>query len=387
MSSQIKYDRVSTSCMDIYNNLVGNLPSSGNDAKTLKKAVAFMNRGQGKYNDVFEGVDACVYPNETLSIMNIEGNCLLKNSDTDDIVNNNFVESIGGVMEQNRVIANQNIAQGKGLYPSNGCGISTNEPGLFKKAVADSGSVIDFENQKILNSLKDEIVKLNLEIKDISQVQIPNQRKVLDATIKKYKEILADCNYHKWLREWFNNYGKPYITDIITKNSNYLNWLQNSYGPSVYNYEKWLENRCREKNKVKCGAANGWCWHPGAILKKIDCNNEISWTCEDTNSATGSLKGPTCGSDWPNADISYSKNNNCKITETKRTELNNGTVSCNTYCAGIFGRSWNNELPYNWNGADCVATADNSKGCDDVKGSPAKCVCIPNGKGWNKGGW
>ena len=44
---------------------------------------------------------------------------------------------------------------------------------------------------------------------------------------------------------------------------------------------------------------------------------------------------------------------------------NDGNVTCNTYCHGKNGKSWNNELPADWLGAQCLsAGADNQYGCD-----------------------
>jgi hypothetical protein len=46
------------------------------------------------------------------------------------------------------------------------------------------------------------------------------------------------------------------------------------------------------------------------------------------------------------------------IPDVKTVFANNGTVNCNTYCRGVNGSSWNNELPPEWNGAKCVGTND-----------------------------
>jgi hypothetical protein len=216
----------------------------GNDSKKLKKALAFMNNGQGKYNNVFEDVEACVFPKETLPVMSFDNKCLLKNSDSKATINRTFIESIGGPMVQDRTIANENIRNGKGLYPSSGCGVVTNSDELFKRAVVDSGIVIDYENQKILRILREQIKALKLEIKDLTHVKIPNQHNVLNLAIRRYEHMLRDCNYHKWLKPWLINYGIPYIKRVIEQNRGYLNWLENSYWPAVNNYGKWLSKRC-----------------------------------------------------------------------------------------------------------------------------------------------
>jgi hypothetical protein len=46
---------------------------------------------------------------------------------------------------------------------------------------------------------------------------------------------------------------------------------------------------------------------------------------------------------------------------------NNGSVTCNKYCHGKNGASWNNELPSNWKGAQCLSAGANYQfGCDDI---------------------
>ena len=69
--------------------------------------------------------------------------------------------------------------------------------------------------------------------------------------------------------------------------------------------------------------------------------------------------------------------------------LNNGTVSGDTYCAGIDGHSWNNELPLDWNGAKCTSAGFNSTAtgtpCNVIPGQKTgfKVMCEKSGTGWN----
>jgi hypothetical protein len=61
---------------------------------------------------------------------------------------------------------------------------------------------------------------------------------------------------------------------------------------------------------------------------------------------------------------------------------NNGTVSCNKYCHGIGGKSWNNELPIAWKGAQCVGAGKNrnipcSKAIKERSGN-LECLCKRN---------
>ena len=84
---------------------------------------------------------------------------------------------------------------------------------------------------------------------------------------------------------------------------------------------------------------------------------------------------------------------------------NNGTVSCDTYCRGVGGHSWNAEMPAEWNGAKCVGSSDSRYGCKGVPGAvngaycekgkdkgdgngscPQSCTCEATGTGWYQGG-
>lgn len=62
---------------------------------------------------------------------------------------------------------------------------------------------------------------------------------------------------------------------------------------------------------------------------------------------------------------------------------NNGTVTCQRYCQGLNGTSWNGELPQHWNGAKCVGTPENpSLGCYSTSPNYIACSCEKTGRGW-----
>ena len=65
----------------------------------------------------------------------------------------------------------------------------------------------------------------------------------------------------------------------------------------------------------------------------------------------------------------------------------NGTVSCNRYCRGLYGGPWNGELPREWNGAKCAGYDPRIGGCDVnfPRYSGAGCICEKDGKGWLQG--
>ena len=76
---------------------------------------------------------------------------------------------------------------------------------------------------------------------------------------------------------------------------------------------------------------------------------------------------------------------------TRRVYLDNGYASCNSYCAGNDAFPYNNELPYAWNGATCVAAGVNndiscaSTGADQRTPGSLQCVCAMSGTGWAGG--
>ena len=69
---------------------------------------------------------------------------------------------------------------------------------------------------------------------------------------------------------------------------------------------------------------------------------------------------------------------------TQKVYNNNGTVSCNAYCAGTGGQPWGGELPNNWNGAKCVDVSAGITSCDSIftADSNTYCVCAPTNNGW-----
>ena len=100
---------------------------------------------------------------------------------------------------------------------------------------------------------------------------------------------------------------------------------------------------------------------------------------------------------WPNMDGAATG-----VPRTKTVIANNGSVSCDTYCAGIAGKSWNDELPYDWYGAKCIGTTVTGNTCSTVPGMskgpycsgippssapygcPQNCLCQETGTGWSQ---
>ena len=78
-----------------------------------------------------------------------------------------------------------------------------------------------------------------------------------------------------------------------------------------------------------------------------------------------------------------------RVTPSPRevtTNGNNGDTNCTYYCNGVDGGPWNNELPRDWNGAEC-ARSTNGTPCDiRTPGNTLGCVCRATGRGWYQGG-
>ena len=112
-------------------------------------------------------------------------------------------------------------------------------------------------------------------------------------------------------------------------------------------------------------------------------NNNVTST---NNSPSTAPQGVTSG---PNQTNSPSVAPPQRVTPSPReitTKGNNGDTNCTYYCNGVDGSPWNNELPREWNGAECVRTT-NGTPCDiRTPGKALGCVCRAPGRGWYQGG-
>ena len=75
--------------------------------------------------------------------------------------------------------------------------------------------------------------------------------------------------------------------------------------------------------------------------------------------------------------------------ECETIARDDGSVSCQSYCMGKEGYSWNALLPAEWNGAICAFTSDPSISCNDVWpiDKTVTCTCMRSGYGWNLEPW
>ncbi len=137
--------------------------------------------------------------------------------------------------------------------------------------------------------------------------------------------------------------------------------------------------------EVNSGNLNAKC----GTLTADNCNqtNCCVWA-NGQKCVAGSALGPSSVNGFRNDADYYSHKyqcyGNCGDENEKSVYVNNGTVSCNRYCGGIGGGSWNNELPPTWGGAMCVrAGVNDDQSCNDVDGysdAGTQCVCARNDK-------
>jgi len=93
------------------------------------------------------------------------------------------------------------------------------------------------------------------------------------------------------------------------------------------------------------------------------------------------------GGPWAN-DV-YLIGDNEGPTETKKFYSDNGTTTCERYCSGVDGVSWNNEGA-GWNGASCAGVEGGIADCYSrfsFQPGVTNCICKKKDSGWRPGGW
>ena len=160
----------------------------------------------------------------------------------------------------------------------------------------------------------------------------------------------------------------PVINTVARKFSNNTFFLGDKFGDAfckVYTNPTELASKCTTLTSDNCNATSCCIWVNGSKC------------------VTGSASGPGGLSGMATTDVDYySYKYQCYgscPSDYKRVYGNNGTVSCDRYCAGTGGSSWNNELPASWGGAVCKkAGIKDDQPCDSVAGYSAQgtqCLC------------
>lgn len=295
--SQFTYEPVNTSCVNVYKDLYGDELNWASDSKNKRKALAFMNTGQGR-SDVgnpFGVVNSCVYPKEAKGTMKLNGSCMMMNSDTNSVVDANYEPTTDGLLDIDNQVREQQIRDGKGVYPSQGCSVATFDKDLLKSATNSSKDILNAENNKELQCLQGQINATIAEINDLINVKVPRQQQLLNNAIYNYNVTLNNCNYHDWWQRWFMQYGKPWANSYLSGLQNYLNWLRNDYWHAVNNYGKWRASMCNSRNRGfkndsrgpgnwnYCMDVYGYSRENGGRVVGWDCHGDVNQQWEIVN--------------------------------------------------------------------------------------------------------
>ncbi len=293
--SQFTYEPVNTSCVNKYKSLYGDELNWTSDSKSKRKALAFMNTAQGRSDTglPFSEIGACVYPNEAKSTMKLNNTCMMINSDTNSIIDANYEPSTGGVLDIDTQVREDQIRQGRGVYPSQGCSVATFDNDSLRNATNSSKDMINAENAKELQCLQNQINARIAEINELVNVRVPQQQRLLDSAIYNYNVTVNNCNYHDWWQRWYLQYGKPWAISYLTSLQNYLRWLRTDYWNAVNNYGNWLSSVCNSRkygwrndsrgpgNWNYCMDVYGWSTSPLTNIVGWDChggkNQQWEW--------------------------------------------------------------------------------------------------------------
>jgi hypothetical protein len=115
----------------------------------------------------------------------------------------------------------------------------------------------------------------------------------------------------------------------------------------------------------------------GTVLTVMDANNKVLYTADPIKTVSATYT-------WfpPKPEVYGDLPSGAPLPPRQTVYGNNGSVSCDTYCAGAGGRPWNSELPYDWNGAKCVGHSSSVPNCFSGFSS-GQCICEATGNGWN----
>ena len=157
--------------------------------------------------------------------------------------------------------------------------------------------------------------------------------------------------------------------------TNTFTWFfDRSYKNRFNAVEKCYQAAKQKGMKVFAVQDGGWC----AASKDINSYRKYGTA---TNCSAGK------GGGWAN-DVYVM--DEVKSAPTLTVGGNNGTTTCERYCSGVNGQSWNGVLPKEWNGAACAGVGANIRDCYsrfDGQGGDVSCTCKATGSGWRQGGF
>lgn len=198
----LKYQDISPNCVEILNQT----NNFSGHKKDLKSAAA-MFRAQGNSINRIDALNSCILPKESFPLFrnSMQNNhCSLKSYNVEDnsmrqhyYLNTSKPDKLS--MNQN--IKQQQLNQGKGIYPNNGC--IHNIDNTSRTFINEMGRVLDFENEKILYPLREELKALIAECARLDR-EIANNRNQYNTLVNQ----IADQNR---LCDGYTSYIKNYV--------------------------------------------------------------------------------------------------------------------------------------------------------------------------------
>lgn len=273
----------------------------GNENKTKLKALAHMVKGKALYSNVkeYQDVNMCILPNEVKEMVSVN-NCLLTDV-KGTVLRNNLIATKGGTLNDSD--------KGAGIYPSDGCGIISDDSDSFNKMVEDVSGILDKKTKDVLKSYKLKLSNLDSEIRNLVDKEIPNKTKELNEVIQKYNDQKRICDSYKPdidtitpiiqnLKDKINK--RQYVSDVLVMEDkknidiNNLNFENDAQKNAVMNiiqtkdtFKKYQERISVLKKVIKCyEPQKAWIFSP----------NYKAWRYNDGNPANP-------GDGWQNISL------------------------------------------------------------------------------------
>lgn len=267
--------------------------NNGTDDKNKFKALAIMDVGQGRTSkeDAFSYVNTCVLPRETLSMLKID-RCNLNESQ--------YVPTKHGYLDLDPNIANSQIVEGKGVYPTRGCALPF-EDETFQWGVDNVANAIAQSAKDDLDAYKTNIANLFEEIKNISSVVIPNKIVDLKNIKNKLMAKKVDCDKNKQKIPALKTNLKD-ITDQLKPLQDQLDAYNRDWVPGYKALGEYYAQKCNDKyntgGSIKgingtCMDIKNWSKENGKILNGMPCDitQTQKWMMDDQNRIISMFNG------------------------------------------------------------------------------------------------
>lgn len=217
----MKYEGVPSLCADV-------LKAKGavSTDKYSLKALATMNPGFEMHQDSMTHGNTCVIPNEVVGALGISkygDSCMVvtKNVSNDQNDKTHFLTvSKDAVLPLDANEHAQYLEEGKGIFPVDGCIVKADDTVKVNDFTQDLGSVIDFDNAKILYRLNVELAALKAECQRL-QNEIDHETGVRNSRRNTLAHWQYWCGVYLNNRQWYRDQNRS-LSDQIANRRRYL---------------------------------------------------------------------------------------------------------------------------------------------------------------------